>query len=173
MHNPKAVLAERTLKRCDNGEAVQVKVYLPVPDPEYTKHGTWACGYEIVGLDQPVKSRAHGVDSMQALKLVFQAIRVELKKSNLPIAFLSDEPGYTGFERFHDQPEMEALFEHLMEIEVIRQNRLHEMLRGLPHRDSAMELLYEHLREAENMRQTILRKMFERSQNLGDDPDEG
>jgi len=47
MHDPDAVVAERTLKCCDTGRPVVVKVCKPVPDPE----GDWACGFEITGLD--------------------------------------------------------------------------------------------------------------------------
>lgn len=158
MHDPDAVIAERTLRRCDTGAPVVVKVFKPVPHPE----GDWACGFEISGLDEPVRHRAIGVDSMQALRLSFQGIRAELEASGVPLAYESDTPGSTGFERFHLDEDVNALFEHLLEIE-IHQNTLYELLDPNSDREPATDLLLEHTKEAEAIRQKILRRILERA----------
>lgn len=162
MYDPDAVIAERILKRCDTGRPVVVKVFKPVPDPEDPYDG-WACGFEITGLDKPIRHRAMGVDSMQALTVSFAGIRAHLERSGVPLAFESDTPGWTGFERFHSNADVNALFEHLMEIEMIRQNTLFELLDPVTDREPATDLLLEHTKEAEAIRQRILRKILKRA----------
>jgi hypothetical protein len=161
MHDPSAVVAERTLTRCDTGGPVIAKVFKPVPDPE-EPDTTWACGYELTGLDETIRDRALGLDSMQALMLAFQGIRSELKKSRADVLF-ADTPGHTGFERHHLDPDMEALFENLMEAEIIRQNTLYELLDEDSDREPETELLLEHVREAEAARQRITRRILARA----------
>ena len=162
VHDPDAVIAERVLKRCDTGRPVVVKVFKPVPDPE-DPNDDWACGFEITGLGKPVRKRAIGVDSMQALRLSFQCIRAHLEPSGVPLAYESDTPGSTGFERFALDEDVNALFEHLMEIEVIRQNTLFELLDPSLGREPETDLLLEHTKEAEAIRQRILRRTLERA----------
>jgi hypothetical protein len=159
MHDPDAVIAERTLKRCDDGATVVVKVFKPVPDPE-EPDSTWACGFEITGLDETIRDRALGVDAMQALMLSFHAILGEFKKSDAPVAFLSDTPGDTGFYRFYLDPDMEALIGHLAEAEFIRQNTIYDLL---DKRAPATDQLLEHVKNAEAIRQKILRRILERA----------
>jgi len=162
MHDPDAVIAERTLKRCDTGADVVVRVFKPVPDPEDPEHA-WVCGFEIAGMDETIRSKAHGVDSMQALMVVFLGIRHYLDKADLPLAWLSETPGWIGFERFHSDPDMDALFEHLMEAEMIRQSTMFALLDPSSAREPATDLLLEHTKEAEAIRQRILRKILKRS----------
>lgn len=162
MHDPGAVIAERTLKRCDTGAAVVFRVFKPVPDAEQPDD-TWACGFEIHMLDEPVRDRALGIDSMQALRLSFQGIRYHLRESGVPVAYDSGPPGYTSFERYHTDPDTNALMEHLMEIEMIRQNTLYELLDPSSDREPATDLLLEHTKEAEAIRQKILRRILERA----------
>jgi hypothetical protein len=163
MFDPDAVVAERSLVRCDTGSLVVARVFKPVPDPE-DPDSTWACGYEIIGLDETVRDRAFGIDSMQALILSFQGIRGALK-AGTEVSF-ADEAGHTGFERHHLDPDMEALFENLMEAEIIRQNLLYEALDGEPERDAS--LMLDHVREAEAARQRITRRIIERATNRDD-----
>lgn len=162
LHDSNWVVAERTMWRGDDGKAVNVRVFKPIPDPE-EPDATWACGFEITGLGQTIQDRALGVDSMQALMLAFQAIRGELQKSPIPVSFFSTAPGHTGFERYHDEPDMEALFEHLMEIEIIRQNTLYDLLDEDSDREPATSQLLEHIKKAEAIRQKILRRILERA----------
>ena len=161
MHEPNAVVAERTLNRCDTGETVVATVFKPVPDPE-EPDATWACGYEITGLDERIRHQALGIDSMQALMGAFQAIRYALKEADTQVAF-AETPGHTGFERHHWDPDMDALFENLIDAEVIRQNTLHELLDEDSDKQPATELMLEHVREAEAIRQRITRRILERA----------
>lgn len=73
LHDASAVIAERTLFRCDTGANVVVKLFQPIPDPERTDidDDTWACGYEITGLGDTIRDRVLGIDSMQALMLAW------------------------------------------------------------------------------------------------------
>jgi hypothetical protein len=81
----------------------------------------------------------------------------------VPLAYESDTPGSTGFERYHLEPDMETLFEHLMDIEIIRQNTLYDLLDEDSDREPATEQLLEHVKEAEAIRQKILRRILERA----------
>lgn len=109
-----------------------------------------------------------GVDSMQALRLSFDCIRGHLEGSKAPLAYESDAPGSTGFERFHYDEDFNSLLEHLMEIEVIRQNILYELLDPSSDREEAPDSLLEHTKEAEAVRQRILRKILKRAMTRGD-----
>jgi hypothetical protein len=162
MYDPDAVIAERTLKRCDTGAAVVFRVFKPVPDAK-DPDDTWACGFEIHGLDEPVRDRVLGMDSMQTLKLSFQGIRYHLHESGVPLGYESDMPGHTGFERYHSDPDTNALMEHLMEIEMIRQNILYQLLDPSPDREPETDSLLEHTKEAEAIRQRILRRILGRA----------
>ena len=163
IYDPDGLIAERRLKRCDTGADVFVRVFRPVPDPEDPQH-TWVCGFEITGLDETIRSSGHGVDSMQALMVVFLGgIGHYLKKMGLPLAWLSETPGWIGFERFHTDPDMDALFEHLMEAEMIRQSTVFRLLDPSSRREPATDLLLEHTKEAEAIRQKILRRILEQA----------
>jgi hypothetical protein len=161
MHDPDAVIAERILKRCDTGGPVVFRVFKPVPDAEQPD-STWACGFEIHGLDEPVRDRVLGVDSMQALKMSFQGIRYHLQRCGVAVGWEADTPGSTGFERYHSDPDTNALMEQLIEIEMIRQLTLYEQLDPTPDRKPGTDELLEHTKEAEAIRQRILRRILER-----------
>jgi len=96
---------------------------------------------------------------MQALMVVFPGIRHYLDKADLPLAWLSETVGRLGLERFYSDPDMDALFEHLMEAEIIRQNTVYRLLDPNSDREPATDLLLEHTKEAEAIRQRILRKI--------------
>ena len=67
--------------------------------PRRRRTGEWACPYRIRGLRRRRARRAFGEDAVQALELVFQAIRLELEPYGSELSWVG-EPGETGFARF-------------------------------------------------------------------------
>lgn len=74
-------------------QAVVVRVFVPQPDTE----GNWQCQYEIKGGRANRSFFAVGIDSVQALALALESVRVDLdyeeRRRNARFWFL-DEPGH-------------------------------------------------------------------------------
>jgi hypothetical protein len=69
------IIAKRTLKRVDLPGSVLIQVGIP----RRRRTGEWACPYQIVGLEEERVRRALGEDSIQALHLALEGIRMDLK----------------------------------------------------------------------------------------------
>jgi hypothetical protein len=110
------------LKRCDSGVPVVVKVFQPRKNDEPGAGTEWRCDFEIVGLDKPISSRVLGEDGMQALLLVFPAIKTKLKDAGIPVSWLSDAPWDVGIPSYvpHGDPDFEELIERLIGVENLR-----------------------------------------------------
>lgn len=87
------VIAERTYQ-LEGGGNVLVRVGMPVLFPEGGNH---YCPFEIDGLyADTMISRAGGVDSVQALVLALQRIRIILEHSEVPVLGLDEHDGTFG-----------------------------------------------------------------------------
>ena len=89
-------IAERTLVMGAD------EVIVTIGKPRLFNDGAdYFCPYLIAHLDQKKMSYAGGVDAVQALQLAMKKIGVELahlaKTQNVPITWLPDTPGDTGF----------------------------------------------------------------------------
>ncbi len=81
------VIAERTYQ-LEGGGDVLVRVGMPVLFPEGGDH---YCPFQIDGLyAETMISRAGGVDSLQALMLALQKIRITLEHSEVPVLWLDE-----------------------------------------------------------------------------------
>jgi hypothetical protein len=89
------VIASRELSHAASGAPVVVEIGVP----RLRRTGEWACPYRIRGLKPAGVRRALGEDAVQALDLVFQAIRVELELYGSELSWLGKR-GETGFSRF-------------------------------------------------------------------------
>jgi hypothetical protein len=67
--------------------------------PQRRTTGEWECRYRIRGLKAKSPRRAFGVDGVQALELVHQAIRLELEPLGSKVSW-GGVAGETGFYRF-------------------------------------------------------------------------
>jgi hypothetical protein len=74
-------------KSGDRESDVIIRVWRPVCESEHLEEPFW-CRFEVVGLPEPLKGRAAGIDGMQALICALQAIRVKLKPFNDGLSFL-------------------------------------------------------------------------------------
>jgi hypothetical protein len=119
-------IAERKLIRMDTGGTVVVRIFAPRPEED----PPWQCPYTIEGLDTDVAWRALGEDSVQCLRLVFDAIRATLEETGLSFSDLDGSPG-TGFYRYNYDPDTDAIIEHLAEAEAIRFGRYMDVTRRL------------------------------------------
>lgn len=90
-----AVIATRELVRSDAGSKVTIELYEPRRRPT----GEFECPYRIRGLGRPRRGRAYGEDSIQALQLSFEAVRLELEPYAEGLEWFG-APGETGFPRF-------------------------------------------------------------------------
>ena len=81
------VIAERTYQ-LEGGGNVLVRVGMPMLFPEGGNH---YCPFQIDGLHAGTKiSRAGGVDSLQALVLALQQIRIILEHSEVPVLWFDE-----------------------------------------------------------------------------------
>ena len=119
-------IAERKLIRMDTGGAVVVRIFAPRPEDG----PAWECPFTIEGLDTGVAWRALGEDSVQCLRLVFDAIRATLEETGLSFSFPDGSPG-TGFYRYDVDPDTDAIIGHLAEAEAIRFVRYMRVTRRL------------------------------------------
>ena len=85
-------IATRHLARTDTGAAVIVQL----GRPRRRRTGEFECRYRVRGVGRTKVGRALGEDSVQALQLVFEAVRVELEPHSPTLAWYG-EPGETGF----------------------------------------------------------------------------
>jgi hypothetical protein len=70
----KSPIAIRHLARTDTGAAVTVQL----GRPRRRRTGEFECPYRVRGLGRAKIGRALGEDSVQALQLAFEAVRLEL-----------------------------------------------------------------------------------------------
>jgi hypothetical protein len=74
--------------------------------PRRVNTGEWQCPFRITGLRVPniQEYYGHGEDSMQALTLALQGIRVMLEQNRQRVSWLGGEPGDHGFARMVPEP---------------------------------------------------------------------
>lgn len=90
------VIARRELTRSRSGSRVLVEIGTPRRHPE----GDWVCHYRITGLGRRAIGRVSGIDPVQTLQIVQQAIWHDLKPYERELSWLG-ERGWTGFYRFY------------------------------------------------------------------------
>ncbi len=90
------VIARRELARTNSKSPVLVEIGVPRRRAE----AEWACPYRILGLRQRGIRYAFGIDPVQALQLVQQAIWHDLKPYGRELSW-HGERGWTGFYRFY------------------------------------------------------------------------
>jgi hypothetical protein len=115
------VIASRELSRPKGGPPVLVEI----GKPRRRRTGEWECQYRIRGLKRQRLRRALGEDAVQALELVFQAIRIELEEQGSDLTW-TGEPGETGFTRFFPDvfgPAVRHRVERLIDRELAREGR--------------------------------------------------
>jgi hypothetical protein len=118
------VIVSRTIEivGADGGEVI-VEVAKPYPNPK----GDWSCEFRIRGLGDGRARAIHGVDGMQALQLVFVAIRGHLQMYADRLAWLGEPlEGDMGFPQpipSHLGPEFTQRIEDLIEREASRLRR--------------------------------------------------
>lgn len=87
--------AERRLQSVDNPARI-VSVQIGKP---YNIKNEWRAPYRVLGIGRARSGFAVGEDAVQALMLVFEAVRAELDRGNTALSWLSGEPGDVGFPR--------------------------------------------------------------------------
>jgi hypothetical protein len=90
------VIARRELARANSRSPIVVEIGIPQRRAE----AEWACPYRIRGLAGHGIRYAFGIDPVQALQLVQQAIWHDLKPYERELSWLG-ERGWTGFYRFY------------------------------------------------------------------------
>jgi hypothetical protein len=91
----KASIATRHLVRADTGAAVTVQL----GRPRRRRTGEFECPYRVRGLGRARIGRAFGEDSVQALQLAFEAVRLELEPHARVLTWYG-ELGETGFPQY-------------------------------------------------------------------------
>ena len=89
--HPPRVVATRLFRAAD-GRTVIATIYEPV----MARPDEWKCDFRISGLSEDVKSYAQGVDSMQALAMAIQGLRVHLEAVDATLTWFDGEPGDSG-----------------------------------------------------------------------------
>lgn len=79
-------IATRTYDLLADGNVV-AEIYAPVAASD----DDWSCDVVLRGLQKEVRTKAHGVDAVQALELALQAIRFHLESSNEAFRFEDGE----------------------------------------------------------------------------------
>ena len=92
----KSPIATRHLGRADTGAAVTVQL----GRPHRRRTGEFECPYRVRGLGRAKIGRAFGEDSVQALQLAFEAVRLELEPHAAILTWSGGEPGETGFPQY-------------------------------------------------------------------------
>ncbi|MDO1509687.1 MULTISPECIES: hypothetical protein [unclassified Neisseria] len=77
-------IAHRTLELSENSAE---KVNVLIGKPEQLGENEWACPYRIVGAGKDINFRISGVDSIQALQLVFSIIESAIIGANLSLCW--------------------------------------------------------------------------------------
>ena len=79
-------------------KTIEVRIDKPVP---YEDGNDFLCAYAIKIGEQQTISAASGMDAVQALQLAMKKIAVDLRymseTSGVPISWIPDTPGDTGF----------------------------------------------------------------------------
>lgn len=77
-----------------------ILVTIGKPEP-VEGEGDYCCRYKIEGAGKKKTSYAIGLDAVQALQLTMKKIGVDLeahaRKRGIPVSWLGDTPGKTGF----------------------------------------------------------------------------
>ena len=92
----KSPIATRYLARADTGAAVIVQLGLQ----RRCRTGEFECPYRVRGLGRAKIGRALGEDSVQALQLAFEALRLELEPHATILTWYGGEPGEIGFPQY-------------------------------------------------------------------------
>jgi hypothetical protein len=86
-------IARRTLDEHGvTGRKVVVSIGLPRPQ-RLSKHGDWECPFLIEGIGESKVERAGGVDSLQALLMAIEGVRVRLEQSGRNFFWLDPNIG--------------------------------------------------------------------------------
>ena len=91
----KSPIATRHLARTDTGAVVTVQL----GRPRGRRTGEFECPYRVRGLGRVKIGRALGEDTVQALQLAFEAVRLELEPHAAILTWYG-ELGETGFPQF-------------------------------------------------------------------------
>src|SRR5262249_10218658 len=91
------IIASRALQIEDDPSK---EVILSIVAPEQVSPDEWKCGYRMVGLGKGELRYAHGSDSVQALVLAFEGLRVALADSGTNVSWVGGEPGDLGIPKF-------------------------------------------------------------------------
>jgi hypothetical protein len=91
----KSPIATRHLARTDTGAAVTVQL----GRPRRRRTGEFECPYRVRGLGRAKIGRALGEDSVQALQLAFEAVRLELEPHAAMLTWYG-ALGETGFPQY-------------------------------------------------------------------------
>jgi hypothetical protein len=76
------VVAQRELEAIsDDGSSKLVHISIGRPAEDPNPGGDWYCSYSIVGLGDDQLSHAYGADSLQALMLCLQKLKVDVQFS--------------------------------------------------------------------------------------------
>src|SRR5262245_26689010 len=115
------VVATRTLRDAESGEAVEAAIFTPRKDRS-SKHGDWVVRVHVKSGDKVEQFSGHGVVSLQALISGLSALRFELRGRAGKLKWLG-APGEIGLPLLvHDEdPDFLALTEHLIAAEHSRQ----------------------------------------------------
>ena len=90
------VVAARHLVTVDDERPVTVELGVP----RRRRTGEWACPYRIRGLGRARSRQAFGEDSIQALHLALELVRLELEPFRAQLAWADGEPGELFFPRY-------------------------------------------------------------------------
>jgi hypothetical protein len=115
-----SVFVERVLKLPKKG-TVRISVFAPERDAS-DPNGDWICRYQATGGDVAITSRAHGVDSLQALIEALRGVRHELEPFASKLSWLSGQLGDTGLPLIapYDDPDFVAVLDASLELEHAR-----------------------------------------------------
>ena len=86
-------IARRTLtEEGVTGRKIVVSIGLPRPD-RLSKHGDWECPFLIEGVGESKVETTYGVDSLQALILAIEGVRVRLEQTGRNLFWLDPNLG--------------------------------------------------------------------------------
>lgn len=125
----KSPIATRHLARTDTGATVTVQL----ARPRRRRTGEFECRYRVRGLGRVKISRALGEDSVQALQLAFEAVRLELEPHAAILTWYGAR-GEIGFPQYVPYT-FGARFRKRLEVIVSRE--IEREARRLEHRSKA------------------------------------
>jgi hypothetical protein len=94
-------IGTRALNCIKDGRAFRIEA--SVGEPVEVTRGEWRCAYRIADAGRESVQYAHGVDSIQALILALEGIRVGIAAIGGEFSWEGGEPGDPGFPRFVPQ----------------------------------------------------------------------